>query len=69
MPFTQTDLDAINSALATGELSVRSSDGKQVTYRSVDELIKAKGVVEAELASASASRPYPRYQLSDFSDH
>lgn len=69
MPFTQSDLDAINAALASGELSARSSDGKQVTYRSVDELMKAKGVVEAELAAASAPRPYPRYQVADFSDH
>lgn len=68
MPFTQTDLDAINAALASGELSARSSDGKQITYRSVDELLKAKGVVEAELASASSARPYPRYQVADFSD-
>lgn len=68
MPFTQTDLDAVNKALASGELSVRSSDGKQLTYRSVDELLKAKGVIEAELASNSLPRPYPRYQVADFSD-
>lgn len=70
MPFTQTDLDAINAALASGELSIRSSDGKQVTYRTVDELIRAKRVVEAELAAAATPtlRPYPRYQVADFSD-
>ncbi len=69
MAFTQTDLDQINAAIASGELSIRTSDGKQVTYRSIDELIKARDAVLAEIASTSATpRLYPRYQLADFSD-
>lgn len=70
MAFTQADLDAVNAALASGELSVRASDGKQVTYRSVDELLRAKRVIEAEIAIATspAGRAYPRYQVADFGD-
>ena len=31
MAFTSTDLAAIDAAIASGELSVRTADGKQVT--------------------------------------
>lgn len=69
MALTQTDLDGINSAIASGELTVRSSNGSQVTYRSMDELIKAREIAKADIAAASATnRPYPRHQLADFSD-
>jgi hypothetical protein len=69
MALTQTDLDAINGAIASGELTVRTSNGSQVTYRSMDELIKARDIAKADIASASGSvRAYPRHQLADFSD-
>lgn len=70
MALTQTDLDSINAAIASGELSIRSSDGKQVTYRSMDDLLKARALAEGDIAAAAApaGRLYPRYQLADFSD-
>lgn len=69
MALTQTDLDSINAAIASGELSIRSSDGKQVTYRSIDELLKARQLAIDDIAAASSpGRLYPRYQLADFSD-
>lgn len=69
MALTQTDLDAINTAIASGELTVRTSNGSQVTYRSMDELVKARELAKADIAaSASTSRAYPRHQLADFSD-
>lgn len=69
MALTSTDLDAINRAIASGELSVRSSNGVQVTYRSVDELIKARDLILADISAASTTaRAYPRHQLADFSD-
>lgn len=52
MPMTQSDLDNINAAIASGELSVEVS-GCKVTYRSIDDLLRARGVVEAELAKAA----------------
>lgn len=54
MAFTQTDLDNINSAIAAGELKVRSSNGSEVTYRSVDDLLKARTTIQTDLAAAAA---------------
>lgn len=57
MAFTQTDLDAINAAVASGELTVKHN-GREVTYRSVDDLRKARETILAELAStAPGARP------------
>jgi hypothetical protein len=69
MAFTQSDLDAINAAIASGSLSVSFSD-RTITYRSINSLIKAKSHIAAELAasSGSTSRMYPRYQRASFSD-
>jgi hypothetical protein len=54
--FTQPDLNAINAAIASGELTIRSSDGKQITYRSMDELLKARQAIEADLAAKRTHR-------------
>ena len=62
MAFTQTDLDAINTAIATGELSVEVA-GRRVIYRSIDDLLKARTLIAADLGSAagaSASSPVRR---------
>jgi hypothetical protein len=53
MAFTTTDLDAINAAIASGEMTVKYN-GREVTYRSVAELLKAKSTIEADLAAAQA---------------
>ena len=70
MAFTSQDLAAIDAAIASGELSVRAADGKQITLRTMDELLKARDAIRAEMASVAAARPrsYPRHQLADFSD-
>ena len=70
MAFTQQDLAAIDAAIASGELSIRAADGKQVTLRTMDELLKARAAIQIEMASTTAtrSRAYPRHQLADFSD-
>ena len=36
------ELDAINSAIASGVLTVRHADGRQVTFRSMTELKEAR---------------------------
>ena len=69
MAFTPQDLAAVDAAIASGELSVRAADGRTVTYRSMDELLKARALMVADTAAAShRTRPYPRHQLADFSD-
>lgn len=55
MPFTQTDLDNVNRAIASGVTEVRFADGRLVTYRGVKDLMIAKLDIETELLSASSS--------------
>lgn len=60
MAYTQTDLEAINTAIASGELSV-AFNGRRVEYRSLDELIRARSVIEGDIAAATgAVRGGPR---------
>lgn len=69
MAFTQTQLDALDEAIAGGVLTVRSADGRLVTYQNMADLMKARDLVASSLAAAGgASRAYPRHQLADFSD-
>ena len=49
MPYTETQLEALRKALATGERRVTFGD-KTVEYRSVEELRAAIREVEAALA-------------------
>lgn len=53
MAFSTTDLDAINSAIASGELTVKI-DGREITYRSMADLLKAKSTISSELAAAES---------------
>ena len=55
MAFTQTDLDAIRAAKATGALEVRYSDGRQVRYRSLTEMDRIIQDIERSLAQASTT--------------
>jgi hypothetical protein len=52
MAFTQTDLDAIEAAIASGATSVQFSD-RLVVYRSISDLLKARAAVIAALNSGS----------------
>lgn len=68
MAWTQTDLDNVKAALATGELSVSFEDGRKVEFRSIGDLLKVKHAIEAELTAADTTRLTPRYQQAGFSD-
>ena len=48
MSFTIDDLNAIEQAIASGELTV-ISEGRQVTYRSMLDLMRARDVIRKEL--------------------
>lgn len=54
MAHTQTDLDAIKAAIASGEQSVEVA-GRKVVYRTIDNLRKARDDIAAELASAASA--------------
>jgi len=55
MAYTQTQLEALQAALASGELSVRFAD-RQVTYRSIEELKAAIAEVQAALQTTAGTR-------------
>lgn len=68
MAYTQTDLDSLDTAIAGAKLTVRHGD-RLVTYRSMDELIKARAHVAGVIASQAApTRSYPRFQQATFAD-
>lgn len=69
MAFTSADLDTIDRAIATGELTIRGADGRTVTFRTMEELIVSRNTIKAEIDAASnTARLYPRHQMADFSD-
>lgn len=56
MALTQTDLDNLDAAIATGELKVEFN-GRMVVYRSVSELMAARAHVASVLSANSSSAP------------
>ena len=68
MSFSQSDLDAIERAIAKGERRVKY-DNREVEYRSLAELEQVRQQIQAELnAGTTSEHSYPRHQLADFSD-
>ncbi len=55
MAYTQAHLDALQEALASGELRVRFAD-REVTYRSIEELKSAIATVQAALEAAAGAQ-------------
>lgn len=58
MAFTQDDLDALDEAIASGELTVKI-DGREVQYRSINDLMKARRHIVRLLAKRSGHKPNP----------
>lgn len=60
--FTQTDLDSLEQAIASGQLEVRIGDRK-VVYRTLDEMLKIRAMMISSLGldSATADVPTRRY--------
>jgi hypothetical protein len=53
MAFTAAQLAALDAAIASGELMVQY-DGKRIEYRSMDDLLRARTFVAAQIATAAA---------------
>jgi hypothetical protein len=49
----EANLDAVTQAIGGPTLKVRLPDGREVTYRSVDELLKAKAAIEEDIWKTS----------------
>ena len=68
MAFTQSDLDAIDRAIAAGELEVRV-EGRLVRYQSAADMLERRRAIQQILdTAATPTRVMPRHQLADFSD-
>jgi hypothetical protein len=59
MAFSQSDLTAIEAAIATGELRVEI-DGKLVIYRSIAELKEARALIQGSLQESGVIPTAPR---------
>ena len=55
MAFTQSDLDALNDAIALGALKVKYAD-REVTYRSLSEMRDIRREMNAEVLGKKRSR-------------
>lgn len=53
--YTATDLAQIRACIASGVLSTRFADGRQVTYQSLDQLLAAERVVAAQVEVSNAA--------------
>lgn len=52
LAFTQNDLDTLDAAIASGVLKVKYKD-KEVTYASMDDLLKARALVLKSLGKTT----------------
>ncbi len=67
MSWTQTDVDNLRRAIATGALSVRNANGELVTYRSLADMRSLLTTMEAEVAGATSTTAV-RYIVPTYSD-
>ena len=65
MSWTQSELDALRRAYASGTLRV-SYDGKSVEYGSAEDLLRRIRTIEREIAAA-AGKPKPSRSFAAFS--
>lgn len=56
MAFTQADIDGMRRLIASGANTIRHSDGRTVTYDTLDEKLKALALMEGELAQSTSGR-------------
>ena len=54
MAFTQSDLDNINKAIASGKKSVQLS-GRRIEYQSLADMLKARDAIKKELNDETAA--------------
>lgn len=59
MAWTQSDLDAVDTALKAGKKRVTFADGRTIEYQSTSEMLSLRSKMKEEIA-ASASQVKPR---------
>ena len=65
MAFDQTQLDALDAAIASGELTVKYN-GKEITYRSINELVRARNLIMGQISPGN-HRPGASVGIVDWS--
>lgn len=65
MALTQSDLDALDSAIARAELEVEI-DGQRIRYRSTADLLQARAFVASVVASAGNTASRTGYNRVEF---
>lgn len=55
MAYTQSDIDDLKAAIASGALRVRYADGREIMYRSLGEMRETLGIMQAEATGSSSS--------------
>lgn len=55
MAWTQAQVDALDDAIRSNVSKVRFPDGREVEYRSMDELLKARNLAVSAVSSSSSS--------------
>lgn len=63
MSYTVEQLSAVESAIASGELVVRSETGRMIEYRSMADLIKARDVIKNSLEEAGTLTKRKKYSF------
>lgn len=58
MAFSKDDIDALDEAIASGELSVKI-DGRKAVYRSISDLLRAKRHIQRMIAKQSGIKINP----------
>ena len=66
MAFQQTDIDALKASIVTGALRVRYPDGREIQYRSLDEMNRILRMAEGEVAAASGRTQSGRTSVAGF---
>lgn len=63
MAWVQADVETLKAAIASGALSVRYSDGREVTYRSLAELRDALALVQGEVSATTGQSRFRRIAI------
>lgn len=60
MAFTQSDIDALKAAIATGATKVRYPDSREIEYRSLRDMRETLRIMEADVSppASSSSRSF-----------
>jgi hypothetical protein len=54
MAFSATDVSTLETAIATGAMRVKFADGREVTYQSGADLLRALAAARADVAASGS---------------